>query len=186
VANESFHINGPAIICVATFGVGGSGGGTELKRLGISANGVDVSFEEIQEDVQTDAGGNVPADIQFYGTVAVLDFTLVSYNDSILRAYLAKTVGSKTYAHGTNPPAGILLGGSGNLKKIAIVSPTLYGEAPYTFPFSAPSSGRSNSVNLGVKRKGHRLSVRCISGIGPAMTAENAVLYHRDTFTVPD
>lgn len=173
---ESFHVNGPAIVCVGT-----SGG--VLKRLGVTVDGVRVSFERIQEDVQTDVSGPGPADVQTFMELAVVDFVLVSFDESVLNEYMSLTTNGVTYPPGTLPPSGMLLGASGNLKALAIAAP--YGEAPYTFPHSSISPGRSGEVNLGTKRKGYRVSARCLPNIGSALTSAGAVCYHRNAFTVP-
>lgn len=175
MANEAFHVNGPAIVCVAL------PGGT-LARLGTTVDGVRVSFDEIQEDIQTDVGGPGPVEVQHYMTVANLDFTLVAYDDSVLQAWLAMVVGGVSYPHGTGVPSGTLVGASGNLRALGIWSAI---EAPYTFPYCRARPGQSHEVNLGAKRKGYRISARAIQNIGAGVTATGTQVYNRSAFALP-
>lgn len=174
---EGFHINGPAIVCL---GVGASGA---LARCGVTVDGVRVAFEEIEEDVPTDASGPAPADVQHFGTVAILEYTLVAYDDAVLRAYLAIRSGQSSFPHGTLPPPGIMLGVTGNMPATAIHASG--GDDPYVFPFTRVMPGRSHEVNLGTKRKGYKVTARAISGVGAGLTAQGTVLYHRTPFTLP-
>lgn len=170
------QVNGPAIIRVSESQT------TPTVRLGISDAGLTIVFNPSLVDYETDVSGPTPADVGIFPTVAMIRFTLVSWDEAQLvkaMAYKFNTgaLAGKTYDHSETVPPGTLMGQSGGMKKFGIESP--YIDKPYYFPF-CHLAAEPHEVNLGTKRKAWRMTWRAITGIGDLYTAEKLPLYQRN------
>lgn len=153
------RVNGPAIVRVAA-----QSAGSFPSQLGItSRDGARIQIIPFKRDVDTDASGDAPADVQDFNEVAMIRFRLTTWADDQLTYLLSTVVGSKVYAPGEMRPPGLLLGAAGAMKAIMIESP--YGEAPYVFP-TCELASQPREVNLGTERMAWEFTLRAIYGVG--------------------
>lgn len=136
---------------------------TGFSYLGLSGkDGVRISIEPNQQDVDTDASGPGPADVQEFPPTATIRFVLSAWATDILDFLMTTPIGSTDWLPGETLPPGLLLGQNGAMKSLRIESP--YGEKPWVFPYCHLTGARE--VNLGTARSGWNISLRAIVGVG--------------------
>lgn len=135
-----------------------------LQELGLSDAAVNVIPEIFHQDINVDAWGRAPIDIQILNSVVNIGMTVVHFDATILQACLALSMGSLTL--GAVGRSGVRMGGGlarfapGNsLISLNLASPV--GQVPYRF-FAAYLTGPPMEFPLGVERSIVRLNWRAI------------------------
>jgi len=161
---RDFQINGPCLVQVK--GSSSSAIGT-LQQLGLSDQPIVVSIIDRRLDIQVDAWGQVPPEVQFMNAEALVQMTLVHYDRTILNACVAESMaGANAGAVGTLPVTGARMGN--NAARFAatnhyiglnLTSPV--GGLPYRFFYSF-LTGPMAEVPVGAERSIVRLNWRVI------------------------
>jgi hypothetical protein len=135
-----------------------------LQELGLSDAAVSVVPEIFHQDINVDAWGRAPIDIQILNGVVNISMTLVHFDRDYLATCLALSMGSLTL--GAVGRSGVRMGGglarfaAGNsLISLNLASPV--GLVPWRF-FSAYLTGPPLEFPLGVERSIVRLNWRAI------------------------
>lgn len=120
--------------------------GTGISALGITRDGVNITFNGFFLDVPTDASGGEagpPADKQFMGSTARIRCEFTKYDESV--AAVVRSRSSSTLTDGTFLSVGELMIQGGYTSRLVVNSPT----QPYNFPvvmFDEPQE-----INKGTK-----------------------------------
>ena len=104
---RDFQIPGECLVQVK--GMAGTGIGS-LAELGLSADPITVTPRFRHKDMNVDAWGEAPADVQFMLAEAFISMNLVHYDESVLDVCLRESMGGGA-GPGTFPRAGTRLGG---------------------------------------------------------------------------
>jgi len=154
----SFTVYGESIVNV-TIGKGTGDAPATSQQLGLAEGPITVTPRYYHKDIHTDDfGDSVGPEVQVMLADAVIEMTLVFYSSDILNSCLASSIGSTT--DGTLAGAGTLLGASGNLINLAIMT-----SAPQEDNWIFPSSYLMETpmvLPIGTKRSLTRLRWRAI------------------------
>ncbi len=136
-----------------------------IQELGLTQDAIDVTYEFRHMDIQVNAWGQAPPDLQFMLAWANISMNLVHYDDTILDECIKEATGGGA-APGTMPAAGILMGGNaarfaaGNhFVGLNITSP-VEGK-PYRF-LTAYLANNPVRVPIGTEKKVVQLNWRAI------------------------
>lgn len=120
---SAVRVFGPAVLFS---GAGSDGTGTAptgtLTALGVSEDGVRISFTEMTKGVITDVGGEAPVDYQRRGSQAIIRCKLVDYDVALLNAMRRPGGQALTSADdGIVPPVGRMIGSGGHSARLIII-----------------------------------------------------------------
>lgn len=104
---RDFHINGESLVLVKSRSDSALG---SLQELGLASDKITCSPRFKHRDINVDAWGEAPADVQFMLAEVGISMTLIHYDRTILEACIALSTGSNT-SEGVLPRAGTRLGG---------------------------------------------------------------------------
>jgi|DEB0MinimDraft_6_1074348.scaffolds.fasta_scaffold26249_3 hypothetical protein len=148
-----YLFDGPCLIKVDT------GTSNALEDLGYTADGVRLEERKFHGNVPTDLNGGPegpPGDVQYFGELHIVQFTLTKFDDAIL-SKVAPGVYGGTY--GTLPNSGTFM--SSNAFRL-LLYPDDYASGsnnPRNYPIAFPRG--SISFNKGTKFRGVQMSWEC-------------------------
>lgn len=163
------HLNGEAKIRT------GTGAASALEDLAVSVNGVTMTFRPKFEDVILDTFGPLTAfDFQMFLADATIEIDAVWWDETVYEHNYTRTMGGATF--GQMPAAGTLMGASGSLFRVLILSPT--DGLPYNFPACKLNDW---TMPVGTRRTIPRMTFHAIPYTGAIGSASGAVLFNRVT-----
>lgn len=163
------HVNGPALIYVVVPSYTGSPG--QLLQLGIAENGVELSFDQSNEPVMTDAAGpRKPADLQDMGEDCTIRIPLSAYDVDVAKMVRRRGNGS---AEGVAGSRGRLLGANGHLMKVLIQSENL--DEVWRFNWAYPQN--TQALRLGTRYTVANLNFYAFCYVGPNNSAKDRVWF---------
>ena len=160
--SRDYQINGPALVYVKG---NVSCGISTLTELGLAADPIQVTYEFQHLDIQVNAWGQVPPEVQTMGGAAHVSMTMVHFDDAVLDVCIRESLGGasaagKLAAAGTRLGGGVARFAAGNHFIGLNVTGPVQGK-PYRFLYSY-LAGQPVSIPLGVERKLTRLTWRAI------------------------
>jgi len=160
---RDFFINGESLVLV--LGAPATGIGT-LQQLGLAVGDVTITPNFKHLDINVDAWGEAPADVQWMLADVTIAMTLVHFDRTVLDTVLALSMGGGQSAVGQMARAGRRLGSNtaslvnGNSYiRLNIASPI--GQKPWRF-FSSYLQGPGMEMPLGTKRSLMQLNWRAV------------------------
>lgn len=174
---QQYRVHGEGVL---SFGVGASGA---LVVLGYSENGIKIAIEKKYRPVHTDPGGSeIPADWQYMGEMATIDFAAISWREDYLRLIRAREFlanGTSLNTDGLAAGRGQLVGQHGIAVAMAIATGN-FGEDPWYFPTCFIPQ---DLFNLGTENMKHGVRIMAWPFIpGNVNSAVGRVCYQR---TIP-
>lgn len=164
------HVSGEARVRT------GTGAANALEDLAVCVNGVTITFSPNNEDVIVDTfGPTTPFDIQQFLATATIEAEMVFFDEGVWERAVQRSMANASW--GTMPPAGTLLGQSGSLFRVLVLSP--YEGIPYNFP--ACYIADSMTIPIGTRRTLPKVTFKAIPYTGLAGTSSGAVLVNRAT-----
>jgi len=173
---RDFYINGEALVWVISNPATGI---PTLTQLGLSADPIQITPSFKHKDINLDAWGEAPADVQVMLTEATVSMNLIHYDPVVLATCIGLTMGGYAAAgiDGTTSRAGVRLGGGVN--RLAL------GNNYIGLNISAPISGNpwrflntyiadSITVPLGTEKSTVSITWRAIPY--PAILQSNGVV----------
>lgn len=162
--SRDFQINGPCLVLVK--GASSSTIGT-LQQLGLSDGPIRVVFDSRVLDIKVDAWGEVPPEVQFMNAQAMVQMTLVHFDQSVLNTCVRESMaGAAGGATGVLPITGARMGN--NAARFAATNHWIglnlsspVGGLPYRF-FYSMLSGPIAEIPLGAERSVVNLNWRVI------------------------
>ncbi len=163
-----YIVNGPFYAQVGTGSVGA------LETLGVSVESGNIRIEPNKLAVPSDAAGRVPADYQYMGDLATIDFTLTSMDPAVWAKVLKLASASATNGQSGSPGALIGTGGFSH----SLYLPSQGGADPWFFPTVTLTSPQNYPE--GSESTKPRLSFQAWRFVpGTATTSAGIVLYTR-------
>jgi hypothetical protein len=161
---SKIYVSGPAYVWA------GLGQSNSYLFLGFTENGLEVSVNPLNEDIQVDYAGLMPADISQLGQEARISGTFTRYNEQVL--LLAQSfLGPQGLAgFGGNGAVGTLVVAEGAAYPLLVWSSysfkTIFGDMVPGFLFPAAIIADNIPVTLNVRRKAPNLAWRAVPIFG--------------------